>query len=99
MLSKIVEETDATAVVIEHIAEASAEQADSVKQIIAGMEQISASVSETSASSQQSAASSQELFNESRTLLEIVNRFSIDENAPKRAPKSVPKAETKTESF
>lgn len=98
MLSKIVEETDATAVVIEHIAEASAEQADSVKQIIAGMEQISASVSETSASSQQSAASSQELFNESRTLLEIVNRFSIDENAPKRAPKSVPKAETKTES-
>ena len=99
MLSKIVEETDATAVVIEHIAEASAEQADSVKQIIAGMEQISASVSETSASSQQSAISSQELFNESKTLLEIVNRFSIDENAPKRAPKpAAPKAETKPES-
>lgn len=101
MLSKIVEETDATALVIEHIAEASAEQADSVKQIIAGMDQISASVSETSASSQQSAASSEELFSESKTLLEIVNRFSIDENAPKRAPKSKPapaKAEESTES-
>lgn len=101
MLSKIVEETDATALVIEHIAEASAEQADSVKQIIAGMDQISASVSETSASSQQSAASSEELFSESKTLLEIVNRFSIDENAPKRAPKPKPapaKAEESTES-
>lgn len=102
MLGKIVEETDATAVVIEHIAEASTEQADSVKQIIAGMDQISASVSETSASSQHSAASSQELFKESKTLLEIVNRFSIDENAPKRAPKPAPQpaaaAETKPES-
>lgn len=91
MLSKIVEETDATALVIEHIAEASAEQADSVKQIIAGMDQISASVSETSASSQQSAASSEELFSESKTLLEIVNRFSIDKDAPKREPKPKPK--------
>ena len=102
MLGKIVEETDATAVVIEHIAEASAEQSDSVKQIIAGMDQISASVSETSASSQHSAASSQELFKESKTLLEIVNRFSIDENAPKRAPKPAPQpaasAEPKPES-
>ncbi|MDE7193887.1 MAG: HAMP domain-containing protein [Oscillospiraceae bacterium] len=101
MLSKIVEETDATALVIEHIAEASAEQADSVKQIIAGMDQISDSVSETSASSQQSAVSSEELLSESKTLLEIVNRFSIDENAPKRAPKPKPasaKADESTES-
>lgn len=87
MLGKIVEETDATAKVIDRIANASAEQADSVKQVIEGMTQISNSVQETSASAQECAASSKELSEESAALLEIVKRFSVDaDNAAK--PKS-----------
>ncbi len=80
MLNRIVDETDSTAKVIEEIATASAEQSEAVKNILSGMNQISASVQQTSSSAEQSAASSEELSMESKVLLEMVQRFTIDKS-------------------
>lgn len=111
MLSKIVRETDDTAKVIDHIAAASQEQADSVKQILTGMDQISTSVQMTSGSSAECAASAEELSAQAAVLLQLVERFKVaDEkelkkiaaksktvkpSAPEK-PKEAPKAETKS---
>ena len=110
MLSKIVRETDDTAKVIDHIAAASQEQADSVKQILTGMDQISTSVQMTSGSSAECAASAEELSAQAAVLLQLVERFKVaDEkelkkiaaksktvkpSAPEK-PREAPKAETK----
>ncbi len=110
MLSKIVHETDDTAKVIDHIAAASQEQADSVKQILTGMDQISTSVQMTSGSSAECAASAEELSAQAAVLLQLVERFKVAdekelkkiESKPKAVkpsapekPKEAPKAETK----
>lgn len=110
MLSKIVNETDDTAKVIDHIAAASQEQADSVKQILTGMDQISTSVQMTSGSSAECAASAEELSAQAAVLLQLVERFKVAdekelkkiESKPKAVkpsapekPKEAPKAETK----
>lgn len=77
MLGRIVAETDDTAKVIDHIADASREQADSVKQILVGMDQISTSVQMTSSSSAECAASAEELSGQAKVLLELVERFRL----------------------
>lgn len=108
MLSKIVRETDDTAKVIDHIAAASQEQADSVKQILTGMDQISTSVQMTSGSSAECAASAEELSAQAAVLLQLVERFKVSnekdtpkpskkQNAEKPAAPEKPKAEPKAE--
>lgn len=77
MLDKIVAETDDTARVIDQIADASRVQADSVKQILVGMDQISTSVQMTSGSSSECAASAEELSGQAKVLLELVQRFKL----------------------
>ena len=95
MLSKIVRETDDTAKVIDHIAAASQEQADSVKQILTGMDQISTSVQMTSGSSAECAASAEELSAQAAVLLQLVERFKVaDEKADKKPAKPAAKKET-----
>lgn len=95
MLSKIVRETDDTAKVIDHIAAASKEQADSVKQILTGMDQISTSVQMTSGSSAECAASAEELSAQAAVLLQLVERFKVaDEKADKKPAKPAAKKET-----
>lgn len=85
MLDKIVAETDDTARVIDQIADASRVQADSVKQILVGMDQISSSVQMTSGSSSECAASAEELSGQAKVLLELVQRFRLpDEEAVKK---------------
>ncbi|MGN1339764.1 MAG: methyl-accepting chemotaxis protein [Oscillospiraceae bacterium] len=77
MLKKIVTETDDTAKVIDQIAAASQIQADSVKQILVGMDQISNSVQMTSGSSAECAASAEELSGQAKVLLELVQNFKV----------------------
>ncbi len=93
MLDKIVSETDDTAKVIDQIADASRVQADSVKQILVGMDQISKSVQMTSGSSAECAASAEELSGQAKVLLELVQRFKLPsaEAAAKKKQESKPK--------
>ena len=98
MLSKIVRETDDTAKVIDLIAAASQEQADSVKQILTGMDQISTSVQMTSGSSAECAASAEELSAQAAVLLQLVQRFKVaDEKAAKKPAKKPVKKLAKKE--
>ena len=88
MLSRIVEETDDTTKVVEKIAAASQEQADSVKQILVGMDQISGSVQMTSGSSAECAASAEELSGQAKVLLDLVQRFKVSEQGRKKKKSS-----------
>ncbi|MCH5208179.1 MAG: HAMP domain-containing protein [Oscillospiraceae bacterium] len=108
MLEKIVEKTDATSKVVEEIADSSAKQAESVKEVLAGMNGISNTVTQISDSARECADSSEELATQAAMLHETIESFVIDEkrlaSRPKREkPKSIelddlpaaPKAETK----
>ncbi|MCH5196904.1 MAG: HAMP domain-containing protein [Oscillospiraceae bacterium] len=110
MLEKIVEKTDATSKVVEEIADSSAKQAESVKEVLAGMNGISNTVTQISGSARECADSSEELATQAAMLHETIESFVIDEkrlaSRPKREkPKSIelddlpaaPKAETKPE--
>ena len=97
MLKKIVAETDDTAVMIDQIAAASKEQADSVKQILVGMDQISGSVQMTSGSSAECAASAEELSAQAKVLLELVENFKLSPpSRRRRKSRSVTAASAKT---
>lgn len=86
MLGKIVEKTDATAKVVEDIADASAKQAESVKDVLSGMNIISSEVNQVSNSARECADSSEELATQAVMLHNTVDRFIITEGkAAKRA--------------
>ena len=80
MLGKIVEKTDATAKVVENIADASAKQAESVKDVLSGMNIISSEVNQVSNSARECADSSEELATQAVMLHNTVDRFVINES-------------------
>ena len=67
-----------TAVLIEKIAAASAEQNESIKQINSGVEQISQVIQTNSATAEETAASCEELSGQSKLLKDHVSRFRIN---------------------
>lgn len=90
MLSKIVEKTDATSKVVDDIAEASAKQAESVKEVLAGMTSISDAVTQISDSARECADSSEELATQAAMLHKTVDKFIIDDKTTRsNAPSAV----------
>ncbi len=84
MLGKIVEKTGATSKVVENIAEASTKQAESVKEVLVGMNDISSAVNQISDTARGCADSSEELAAQAVLLNSTVERFVLDsKNAPK----------------
>lgn len=90
MLSKIVEKTDATSKVVDDIADASAKQAESVKEVLAGMTSISDAVVQISDSARECADSSEELATQAAMLHETVDRFVVDNKKPAKTVVSKP---------
>ena len=85
-LGKIVEKTDATSRVVGDIAEASTKQAESVKEVLVGMNSISAAVNQVSDSARECADSSEELAGQAELLHSTIDKFTISESKPKYAP-------------
>lgn len=73
----VVEGTETVTALVEKIAAASNEQADSIGQINQGVEQISAVVQTNSATAQESAAASEELSGQAEMLKELVGGFTL----------------------
>lgn len=90
MLGMIVGKAGESAKVVEEIADASTKQADSIKQVLEGMNSISSSVNQISVSARECADSSDLLASQSSMLHETVEKFVIDKNKTKSAPKSAP---------
>ncbi|WP_313527412.1 methyl-accepting chemotaxis protein [Anaerotignum sp.] len=83
-MGKVVHETMAVTRLVEKIADASVEQANSVNQVTVAVEQISGVVQNNSATAEESAAASEELSGQAETLKELVERFKLtDVNNPK----------------
>ena len=76
-LNGIVEGTKQSAALIEEIAVASGEQANSILQITQGIEQISTVVQTNSATSEESAAASEELSSQAQMLKNLVEHFKL----------------------
>ena len=66
---------------IEFISTASAEEAESAKQVTIGLEQISAVVQTNSATSEESAAASEELYAQANKLKQLADKFNIKQEA------------------
>ena len=79
-LSVIVDKTTKVDNNIEKITEASISQAESINQIMQGIEQISAVVQTNSATAEESAAASQELYAQAQTLKVLINKFKLQED-------------------
>ena len=80
---------------IEKIAQASNEQADSISQISVGIDQISSVVQTNSATSEESAAASEQLSGQAQMLKELVSHFKLpttdsEPEEPIQAPVSEP---------
>lgn len=88
MLEKIVDKTDSTSQVIGDIADASAEQAESVKQVLTGMNSISAAVTQISTSAEECAQSSEELSAQAAILYDTIDKFVIEESAENESVKN-----------
>ena len=80
-LMGIVEGAKKSTEYLEHIAEASDEQALAISQINQGVEQISAVVQTNSATAEESAAASEELSGQAQTLKDMVDEFTLKEDA------------------
>ena len=100
MLGMIVGKAGESAKVVEEIADASVKEADSIKQVLEGMNSISSAVNQISVSARECADSSELLATQSAMLHGTVEKFVIDKNraktpsAPKSAPiQSAPKTE------
>lgn len=63
--------------IIEQISEASSNQADSIAQIMVGIDQISSVVQTNSATAEESAAASEELSSQSQLMKSLVGRFKL----------------------
>ncbi len=76
-MDKSAEATQQAILLIEGIAEASQQQAQSIAQIDIGVEQISAVVQTNNATAQQSAAASEELFGQAQVLKTLIAKFQL----------------------
>ena len=76
-LGKIVEKTDTTSKVVEDIADASTKQAESVKDVLTGMNSISAAVNQVSDSARECADSSEELAEQAELLHSTIDKFKL----------------------
>ncbi len=76
-MSEVVEITQKTNDLISKISAASAEQAESIRQVTAGIAQISEVVQQNSATAEESAASCEELNGQSEMLMSEVNKFKV----------------------
>lgn len=76
-LDTVVEHAKAATDYVNTIADDSAEQADSLRQVNVGVEQISEVVQSNSATSEESAAASEELSAQSNQLKRLVNMFKL----------------------
>lgn len=70
--------------IIGQISEASSEQADSISQIIMGIDQISSVVQTNSATAEESAAASEELSGQSQLMKSLVGRFQLKSSRPSK---------------
>ncbi len=80
-LNQAVSDVNEVTGIIGQISEASSDQADSIAQIITGMNQISSVVQTNSATAEQSAAASQELSSQSQLMKQLVGRFQLRSSA------------------
>lgn len=71
--------------IIEQISEASSDQADSIAQIMVGIDQISSVVQTNSATAEESAAASEELSSQSQLMKGLVGRFKLKSGPSKRS--------------
>ena len=85
-LGKIVEKTDATSKVVGDIADASTKQAESVKEVLTGMESISTAVNQVSDSARECADSSEELAVQAELLHSTIEKFRISDGKAKYVP-------------
>lgn len=76
-LQKVVDGVRDVVAVINHISDASSEQAGSVRQISGGIEQLSGIVQINSATAEESAAASEELSAQAMLLKELIGKFNI----------------------
>jgi len=90
MLGMIVGKAGESAKVVEEIADASTKQAESVKQVLEGMNSISTAVNQISVSARECADSSELLATQSSMLHETVEKFVINGSKPKTAAVSKP---------
>lgn len=93
MLGMIVGKAGESAKVVEEIADASTHQAESVKQVLEGMNSISSAVNQISVSAKECADSSELLATQSSMLHETVEKFAIDTNKPKTVSAPKPSAQ------
>ena len=82
-LIQAVNDVDEMTGIIGQISEASSEQADSISQIITGIDQISSVVQTNSATAEKSAAASEELSSQSQIMKGLVGRFKLKSGASK----------------
>lgn len=76
-LLQVVEHAGDVTTAVNHISQASNEQANSINQITLGVEQISSVVQTNSATAEESAAASEELSGQAETMKELVGRFRL----------------------
>lgn len=82
-LAEVIKNAEKSSQIIQYIAEASKEQADSIEQVNIGVEQIAVVVQTNSATAEESAAASEELSGQSLMLKELIARFRLkDEERP-----------------
>lgn len=77
-LEELAEGIDGTVKAIGQISDASAAQADSVRQVTQGIDQISSVVQTNSATSEESAAASEELSSQALALKQLVGQFNLN---------------------
>lgn len=92
MLGMIVSKAGESATVVEEIADASTKQAESIKQVLEGMNSISSAVSQISVSAKECADSSELLATQSAMLHETVDKFVLDSKSASAKTASAPKS-------
>lgn len=78
-LEEVVSKTQESSDIIQHIADASNEQALFINQVNTGVEQISVVVQTNSATAEESAAASEELSSQAQSLKELIDHFDLKE--------------------
>lgn len=77
VLSSVVKSSIETSDLVEQISNACNHQAESLHEVLQGIQQISTVVETNSAAAEQTSASSQELLSQSETLVNILNKFKL----------------------
>lgn len=78
LLSKVMSSAKVATDMMRDISESSTEQAQTLSQVVGGVEQVSLVVQNNSATSQQSAVASEELSRQAQVLKEIVDKFKLN---------------------